>query len=84
MASYSYWDGPGTFEEDKKGSDGTRWVEAAESDWKSLLQNGTWEFVKRPPDLLEKDIVDTKWVFRIKIKADGNIEKYEARILAKR
>jgi hypothetical protein len=36
---------------------------------------GTWEVVER---LANTDVVNSKWVFQIKQKADGMINKYKA------
>jgi Reverse transcriptase (RNA-dependent DNA polymerase) len=47
----------------------------------TLEQAGTWETVPRPQN---KNIVGSKWVYRIKKKADGIIEKYKARLVARR
>ncbi|XP_065618792.1 uncharacterized mitochondrial protein AtMg00810-like [Quercus suber] len=51
---------------------------AAEID--ALEQNHTWSVVPLPPP---KRVVGCKWVFRIKYKADGSIERYKARLVAK-
>jgi len=47
----------------------------------TLEKAKTWSTVPRPPD---KNVVGSKWVFRIKCKADGSIEKYKARLVARR
>jgi hypothetical protein len=47
---------------------------------KALHKNKTWDLVKLPN---EKKIVGCKWVFTIKHKADGSVERYKARHVAK-
>jgi hypothetical protein len=44
----------------------------------TLEQARTWTPVPRPPG---RNIVGSKWVFRIKRNADGSIEKYKARVV---
>ena len=46
----------------------------------ALRKNGTWEIVEAPKD---QKIVGCKWVFTIKSKADGSVERYKARLVAK-
>ncbi|RVW39635.1 Retrovirus-related Pol polyprotein from transposon RE1 [Vitis vinifera] len=46
----------------------------------ALKKNGTWEVVDLPR---EKKVVGCKWVFTIKSKADGSVERYKARLVAK-
>ena len=46
----------------------------------ALVKNGTWESVNLPGG---KKIVGCKWVFTIKCKADGSIERHKARLVAK-
>ena len=46
----------------------------------TLQKAGTWATVPWPRD---KNIVGSKWVFRVKRKADGSIDKYKARLIAK-
>ena len=45
-----------------------------------LEKNGTWEIVQSPED---KSTVGCKWVFTIKYKSDGSVERYKARLVAK-
>ena len=45
----------------------------------TLEKAGTWSTVPRLPN---KNVVGSKWVFRIKRKADGSVEKYKARLVA--
>ena len=46
----------------------------------ALVQTSTWEFVDLP---LSKQTVGCKWMYTIKHKADGTIERYKARLVAK-
>ena len=46
----------------------------------ALKRNGTWEIVELPEG---KKTVGRKWVFTIKCKADGSVERYKARLVAK-
>jgi len=47
----------------------------------ALDKNNTWELGPLPN---EKKPVGCKWVYTIKYKADGSIERYKARLVAKR
>ena len=44
------------------------------------MKNKTWNLVPLPEG---KKTVGCKWVFSIKHKADGSIERYKARLVAK-
>ncbi|WKA06787.1 hypothetical protein VitviT2T_024671 [Vitis vinifera] len=46
----------------------------------ALEKNKTWEIVER---LKGKNIVDCKWIFTLKYKADGSLERCKARLVAK-
>ena len=46
----------------------------------ALRKNDTWDVVKLPR---EKNIVACIWVFAVKSKADGTIERYKARLVTK-
>ena len=57
-----------------------RWKAAMNEEMKSLQKNETWELVDRPP---EKKLVECRWVYTVKHKADGTIERFKARLVAK-
>jgi hypothetical protein len=46
----------------------------------ALHKNKTWDLVKLPN---RKKLVGCKWVFTIKHKADGSVERYKVRLVAK-
>ncbi|CAI7872392.1 unnamed protein product [Closterium sp. NIES-53] len=56
------------------------WKKAMESELKSIEENGTWELVELPE---ERKAITSKWLFKIKSDADGKIERYKYRLVAK-
>ena len=40
----------------------------------------TWDLVDLPHD---KSVIDCKWVYKIKTKSDGTIERYKTRLVTK-
>jgi hypothetical protein len=46
----------------------------------SIMSNGTWEVVDRPYGCKP---VGCKWVFKKKLRPNGTIEKYKARLVEK-
>jgi hypothetical protein len=46
----------------------------------NLEANRTWELTELPPG---KKVVNSGWVFKVKRLADGSIERYRARLVAK-
>ena len=51
-----------------------------ESEFTALQQNKTWSLV---PSSGNMNVVGSKWIFRIKYKVDGSVDKYKARLVAK-
>jgi histone deacetylase 1/2 len=56
------------------------WKEAMDSEYSALLKNGTWSLV---PPRSGVNVIDSKWVFKVKTNPDGSIERYKARLVAK-
>jgi histone deacetylase 1/2 len=56
------------------------WKDAMDSEYLALIKNETWRLV--PPEK-SRNIIDCKWVYKIKRKADGTIDRYKARLVAK-
>jgi hypothetical protein len=57
-----------------------QWKEAMAEEHQSIMKNEVWEIVPRPK---EKSVVTSKWVYKIKHAADGSVDKYKARIVAR-
>jgi hypothetical protein len=49
-------------------------------EYQFIIKNDVWEIVPRPK---RKDVVSSKWLYKIKHVADGSIEKYKARSVAR-
>ncbi|GKC88767.1 ribonuclease H-like domain-containing protein [Tanacetum coccineum] len=57
-----------------------RWVEAMHNEIEALIKNNTWTLTDLP---FGKKTIDNKWLYKIKYKAFGQVEKYKVRVLAK-
>jgi hypothetical protein len=56
------------------------WTDAMTEEYQSIMKNEVWEIVPRPKN---KDVVSSRWLFKIKHATDGIIEKYKARFVAR-
>jgi len=56
------------------------WREAMVEEYTSIIKNNVWEVVLR---LKGKSIVTSKWLYKINHAADGSIEKFKARFVAR-
>ncbi|CAI7822559.1 unnamed protein product [Closterium sp. NIES-53] len=71
---------PATLKQVLESSDAEEWKKAMESELKSIEENGTWELVELPEG---RKAITSKWLFKIKSDADGKIECYKSRLVAK-
>ncbi|CAI7884363.1 unnamed protein product [Closterium sp. NIES-53] len=71
---------PPTLKEALESNDAEEWKKAMESELKSIEENGTWELVELPEG---RKAITSKWLFKIKSDADGKIERYKSRLVAK-
>jgi hypothetical protein len=56
------------------------WKSAMESEYLTLVCNNTWHSV---PPVSGRNLIDCKWVYKIKHKANGSIDHYKARLVTK-
>jgi histone deacetylase 1/2 len=56
------------------------WRQVMEEEYNALMENKTWHLV---PPSSNKNLIDCKWVYRIKKKADSSIDRTKARLVAK-
>ncbi|KAE8723075.1 PLAC8 family protein [Hibiscus syriacus] len=68
---------PETFEEASKSSE---WMTAMKEEIDALQQNQTWDIV---PKIKDVKPISCKWVYKIKRRPDGSIERYKARLVAR-
>ena len=68
---------PTTYNQASKQSE---WRLAMQNEFNALQTTGTWSLVPFSPS---HNVVGCKWVFRIKKKPDGSVERYKARLVAK-
>ena len=55
------------------------WHATMTSEFQALLKNETWSLCPRP---LGKNMVPCKWVFKLKRRPDGSIDRHKARLVA--
>jgi len=61
-------------------SDAPKWFQAMQEELDILIDQNVWTIVLEPKN---RNIVDCRWVYKIKRHATGNITRYKARLVAK-
>ena len=56
------------------------WQKAMSEELEAFRRTHTWDIVPMPPGA---NPVSCKWVYKIKTKADGSVERYKARLVAR-
>eukprot|EP00253_Pinus_taeda_P009893 PITA_09893 len=49
-------------------------------EYDSIIRNSVWDVV---PRLIEKSVVSSRWIYKLKQAEDGSVEKHKARFMAK-
>ena len=73
----SEYEEPQSYTEALERPDYRKWEQAIREEFKSHIDNGTWELAELPPG---KHDITCKWVFRLKTNADGST-RYRARLV---
>ncbi|GKC18696.1 ribonuclease H-like domain-containing protein [Tanacetum coccineum] len=68
---------PTCYDEDVKD---INWVQAMNNEMEALYLNNTWILTNLP---INRKAIRSKWVYKIKYKSDGEVERYKARDVAK-
>ncbi|KAL0282081.1 UNVERIFIED_CONTAM: hypothetical protein Sangu_2971800 [Sesamum angustifolium] len=71
---------PTTYEEAVTSPNANEWMTAMKEEISSMAKNNIRELVDLPTG---RKIIGNKWVLKVIRKADGSIEKFKARLLAK-
>ena len=76
--TYLIEDTPSTYLEALSSPDAPFWKEAINSEFESIIENNTWILTNLPPG---NKPLGCKWIFKKKMRTDGTIEKYKARLV---
>lgn len=60
--------------------DSIKWQEAMKQELEALEGNKTWEVTELPPGC---KAIGSRWVYKVKNRADGGIDHYKARLVAR-
>ena len=56
------------------------WKDSMIEEYQSIMKNDVWDVVPRPE---WNSVVTSKWIYKIKHDADGSVDKYKVRFVAR-
>ncbi|PLW37503.1 hypothetical protein PCANC_17299 [Puccinia coronata f. sp. avenae] len=71
---------PKRFKETAQSPVKTMWIDACQKEITNMKDKDVYKLATKPPD---KRLIKGRWVFKIKMKTNGEIAKYKARFVAK-
>jgi transposase InsO family protein len=71
---------PDSYTEAISSPQANEWKQAMDEEYRALMANNTFTLVPLPPD---RTAVKTRWVYKIKQKADGSVDRFKARWVAR-
>jgi hypothetical protein len=71
---------PQTYDEAISSDQSTQWKNAMKEEYNSLIENRTWNLTELPKG---HNLIDVRWLYKIKQNPDGTIERFKARLVAK-
>jgi aminoglycoside phosphotransferase len=71
---------PTSFAEMEKSKNRKQWLDATESELKSLKDSGTWVLTDLPPG---REALKCKWLWKMEFDAIGRMTKFKARLVLK-
>ena len=71
---------PTTVDEALNSPDKEQWKRALDNEYSAHIKNNTWTLTNLPEG---RKAIDCRWVFKVKYKADGSVERHKARLVAK-
>ena len=74
-------DTPSSYTEAIKGRLGTKWRVSMEKEITDLLANQTWELVSASKVPCGRRITKSKWVYAVKLRKDGTIDRFKSRFV---
>ncbi|KAL0355238.1 UNVERIFIED_CONTAM: Retrovirus-related Pol polyprotein from transposon TNT 1-94 [Sesamum radiatum] len=80
FVTYNIEDDPVTLKNATASLKAKQWKEDIKSEMDSIVYNGTWVLVDLPPGCTT---IRCKWIFKKKLKPDGSVDKFKARLVAK-
>jgi hypothetical protein len=78
--SYGVFTSSGEPQQHQEALSDQKWKNAMDIEFSALLKNPTRHLV---PPKSGANVIDCKWVYKIKRKPDGNVDRYKAQLAAK-